>query len=189
VRGDATSLLLQNGLGALAIDFERRKEVDDGSYEEFRSYRKAVVVRGRTECSGMMKCEARLRSCLFVGNHQALLKTLMIGPLICHMSGVAIESIRHLQTGEHIFHFTKAMCLRQLGSQFWSHEPLCNHICLPFTMTQLQIHGYHCAPSTFFTPFVSTTGIGIGPPGESGNLAVKISTPSAVTRRVCSATS
>jgi hypothetical protein len=95
VRGDATSLLLRNGLGALAIEFERCEEVDDGSYEEFRSYRKAVVVRGRTECSGMMKCEARLRSCLLLAIHQALLETLMIGPLICHMSGVSIESIRH----------------------------------------------------------------------------------------------
>lgn len=35
--------------------------------------------------------------------------------------------------------------------------------------------------------FHSVTGYGTGPPGEFGNLAVKISTPSAVTRRVCSA--
>jgi hypothetical protein len=48
-------------------------------------------------------------------------------------------------------------------------------------------HGFQ-APfvSGFFSPFASTTGIGIGPPGESGNLAVNTSTPSAVTRSVCS---
>ena len=98
MRGDATRLLLRNGLGALAIEFEQCEEIDDGSYEEFRGYRKAVVVRGRTKCSGMMKCEARLRSCLFVGNPSSFTGAarLLIGPLICHMSGVAIESIRFL---------------------------------------------------------------------------------------------
>jgi hypothetical protein len=51
-------------------------------------------------------------------------------------------------------------------------------------------YGYYFAASPFdsvFSPLVgSTTGIGIGPPGELGSLAVKTSTPSAVTRRVCS---
>jgi hypothetical protein len=46
---------------------------------------------------------------------------------------------------------------------------------------------YQCPFSTSFSPFVSTTtGIGIGPPGEPGSLAVNISTPSAVTSKVCS---
>jgi hypothetical protein len=62
-----------------------------------------------------------------------------------------------------------------------------NYTSLPFSMTQLKFHGHHCAASSFFSPFVSTTGMGTGPPGESGNLAVRTSTPSAVTRRVCSA--
>lgn len=45
----------------------------------------------------------------------------------------------------------------------------------------------HAATSSFFSPFVSgTVGIGIGPPGEFGNLAVNISTPSSVTSSVCS---
>lgn len=54
-------------------------------------------------------------------------------------------------------------------------------------MTQLQGQGYYFAGSTL-SPFVvaSTTGIGIGPPGEFGSLAVKTSTPSAVTNKVCS---
>lgn len=33
---------------------------------------------------------------------------------------------------------------------------------------------------------LAAVGIGTGPPGESGNLAVRISTPSSVTSRVCS---
>lgn len=45
------------------------------------------------------------------------------------------------------------------------------------------------AATSFFSPLVSSaaTGIGIGPPGELGNLAVKISQPSSVIKRVCSA--
>lgn len=48
----------------------------------------------------------------------------------------------------------------------------------------------HCAyqsSSTFDT--ASTTGIGSGPPGEVGVRAVRTSTPSAVTKRVCSVNS
>lgn len=44
-------------------------------------------------------------------------------------------------------------------------------------------------PCAYLLPFASatgTTGIGTGPPGESAVLAVNISTPSAVTRSVCS---
>jgi hypothetical protein len=92
VRGDATRLLLRNGLGALAIEFEQCEEIDDGSYEEFRGYRKAVVVRGRTKCSGMMKCEARLRSCFVGAPHQALAGRRCDWLLIHHMLGVALSS-------------------------------------------------------------------------------------------------
>lgn len=44
------------------------------------------------------------------------------------------------------------------------------------------------AATSFVSPLVSsaTTGIGMGPPGESGSLPVKISQPSSVIKRVCS---
>ena len=90
------------------------------------------------------------------------------------------------RAGVHIFHFIKDtvfVCNMLLISG--SHDKF-RYSYTFTTMSQLQIHGYHCAASTFVSPFVSVTGIDTGPPGEFGNLAVKISTPSAVTRRVCS---
>ena len=49
----------------------------------------------------------------------------------------------------------------------------------------------HAATATsvlsFVSPLLSATGIGTAPPGESAFRAVRISTPSAVTKRVCSA--
>ena len=53
----------------------------------------------------------------------------------------------------------------------------------------VQMPGYHDAGFSFTAPFAFTacTGIETGPPGESAHLAVRISTPVSVTRRVCSA--
>jgi hypothetical protein len=53
-------------------------------------------------------------------------------------------------------------------------------------------YGYYLDASPFvcsvFSPFATSGigGIGIGPPGEFSNLAVRTSTPVSVTRRVCS---
>lgn len=69
------------------------------------------------------------------------------------------------------------------GSLWWRH--------FKYNMLPLCLFHPSCAQaSAFFSPFDSplvASGIGTGPPGESGSLAVSTSTPSSVTSRVCSA--